>query len=252
MKAIAFVISIVCVRPAPCRGRSEASSLSPVPWTAVHDDAGSGVTADVRAVAPPTVTARTTPRSTVPIAELTRIRFLTRPPVSFELPWGCRAGSIECRAGFRKTCTSARGARLAWEARGDVDSRRRAGLRAERLRRTFARLPGLPGPRRGRDRRLLPAAGRRAGRPLCRDRPGRGRGRPPRRTRPGRDPALLAPLRRGPPLRGRRRRDLGLLRDPSRQGAARPLERRCLLPRVIPAADRRDLPAAPRPRVDPD
>ena len=49
---------------------------------------GSGVTADVRAVAPPTVTARTTPRSTVPIAEPTRIRFLTRPPVSFELLGG--------------------------------------------------------------------------------------------------------------------------------------------------------------------
>src|SRR5919201_6094466 len=43
MKAIAFVISIVCVRPAPWSGRSEATRTLPLPfWIAEHDDAGSG------------------------------------------------------------------------------------------------------------------------------------------------------------------------------------------------------------------
>src|SRR5207247_10548938 len=80
MKAIAFVISIVCVRPAPWSGRSDATRTFPLPfWIAEHDDAGSGV-APERATAP-TVTASAATASAAASAPPAMMRFFTRPPV---------------------------------------------------------------------------------------------------------------------------------------------------------------------------
>ncbi len=60
MNLIARVIWVVCVRPEPCSGRSEAISRFPLGFCiAEHDDAGSGV-APLRAIAPLTATTSAT------------------------------------------------------------------------------------------------------------------------------------------------------------------------------------------------
>src|SRR5437588_6626132 len=75
---------MVCVRPEPSRGRSDAISSFPLAFTiAEHDDAGSGV-ALLRAIALIAAT-----RATIAISAdapaPTYMRFFTRPPV-----WGVR------------------------------------------------------------------------------------------------------------------------------------------------------------------
>src|SRR5262245_54536266 len=104
MNSIAFVISIVCVRPAPWSGRSEAMRYFPPLFLIAEQlDAGSGL-APERAIAPLTVAVSTTTPSNATSAEPAMMRFFTRPPdvggdarKSIENPVGRRNPRPRCR-----------------------------------------------------------------------------------------------------------------------------------------------------------